>query len=281
MVLQVSVVVAFAALAISFWFLQIVQHARFEEMAANNHQRTLALRAPRGVLFDRNGKVLVENQNTFNIALDREQSGDIDETLRILAAATGADEAAMRETVHRRRREPSYRPIVLIENATMEQVIAGPGYQSRLNAANQALERSAAAKGMLRSGNTLADVTELSSNFAGQAYDQEFNRALQAYDRAYQGAKDAFAPGLEAWRIRANTLAGMSRDRYNADLGLFVNNNSRGGGGGEFDPSPYIGDLLPPMPGPTAPPAPIPLPSGGGPINPMAAGDPWTDNFYY
>ena len=34
----------------------------FEEMAENNHQRTLALRAPRGVLFDRNGKVLVENR---------------------------------------------------------------------------------------------------------------------------------------------------------------------------------------------------------------------------
>src|SRR5688572_15722538 len=40
-VLQVGVVLLFAALAISFWFLQIVQHSRFEEMAANNHQRTL------------------------------------------------------------------------------------------------------------------------------------------------------------------------------------------------------------------------------------------------
>ena len=35
--------------AISFWVLQVVQHAKFEEMAENNHQRTLALRAPRGV----------------------------------------------------------------------------------------------------------------------------------------------------------------------------------------------------------------------------------------
>jgi penicillin-binding protein 2 len=90
MVLQVSVVMAFAALAISFWFLQIVQHARFEEMAASNHQRTLALRAPRGVLFDRNGKVLVENHHTFNIALVREQSKNLDATLHTLALATGA-----------------------------------------------------------------------------------------------------------------------------------------------------------------------------------------------
>ena len=121
---QAVVATAFAALAVAFWVFQVAQHQKFDEMAENNHRRRLPLPAPRGVLFDRNGKVLVENQNTFNIALVREQSGNIEETLRVLAAATGADEAKMRETVNRRRREPSYRPIVLIENATMEQVIA-------------------------------------------------------------------------------------------------------------------------------------------------------------
>jgi cell division protein FtsI/penicillin-binding protein 2 len=109
-----------AALAVAFWVFQVAQHQKFDEMAENNHRRRLPLPAPRGVLFDRHGKVLVENQNTFNIALDREQSGNIDDTLRLVAAATGADEAKMRETVNRRR-EPSYRPIVLIENATIEQ----------------------------------------------------------------------------------------------------------------------------------------------------------------
>jgi penicillin-binding protein 2 len=122
--LQVVVTAVFAALAVAFWVFQIAQHQKFDEMADNNHRRRLPLPAPRGVLFDRFGKVLVENQNTFNIALDREQSGDINETLHLLAAATGADEGQMRETVNRRRREPSYRPIVLVENATFEQVVA-------------------------------------------------------------------------------------------------------------------------------------------------------------
>ena len=122
--LQVVVTTVFAALAVAFWVFQIAQHQKFDEIAENNHRRRLPLPAPRGVLFDRFGKVLVENQNTFNIALDREQSGDINETLHLLAAATGADEGQMRETVNRRRREPSYRPIVLVENASFEQVVA-------------------------------------------------------------------------------------------------------------------------------------------------------------
>ncbi len=130
--LQAVVAAVFAALAVAFWIFQVAEHQKFDEMADNNHRRRLPLPAPRGVLFDRNGKVLVENQNTFNIALDREQSGNIEDTLRILAAATGADEAKMRETVNRRRREPSYRPIVLIENATIEQVIAFKARQLEL-----------------------------------------------------------------------------------------------------------------------------------------------------
>jgi penicillin-binding protein 2 len=122
--LQYVVAVAFAVLAIAFWVFQVAQHEKFREMAENNHLRRVPLPAPRGVLFDRHGAVLVENRNTFNIALVREQSGNIGETLRILAAATGVDEAKLVETVNRRRREPSYRPIVLIENATLPQVVA-------------------------------------------------------------------------------------------------------------------------------------------------------------
>src|SRR5262245_37982590 len=105
MVLQVGVVMAFAALAISFWFLQIVQHARFEEMAASNHQRTLALRAPRGVLFDRNGKVLVENRQSFSVSIVREHTKDLDRTVRLLASVAGLDVSTVEQIVERQRGE--------------------------------------------------------------------------------------------------------------------------------------------------------------------------------
>ena len=129
---QIIVAVVFAALAVAFWVFQIAQYEKFRLMAEENQLRKLPLPAPRGVLFDRNGKILVENHNTFNIALVREQSKDLDQTLHTLALATGADEAAMRETVQRKRREPSYRPIVLIENASLEQVIAYSARKSEL-----------------------------------------------------------------------------------------------------------------------------------------------------
>jgi cell division protein FtsI/penicillin-binding protein 2 len=90
-VLQWSTVGIFTALAMSFWFLQVVQHARYEEMAENNHQRTLALRAPRGVLFDRNGAVLVENRHSFTISIVREHSKDLARTVQLLSQVAHLD----------------------------------------------------------------------------------------------------------------------------------------------------------------------------------------------
>src|SRR5918994_7171795 len=86
--IQAVVLVAFIALVGSFWFFQIAQHAKFKEMAENNHQRTLPLRAPRGVIFDRHGRVLVENRDSFNISILREHSKDLNRTIDLLATVT-------------------------------------------------------------------------------------------------------------------------------------------------------------------------------------------------
>jgi len=123
-VLQVACVVVFAALGISFWLLQIVEHAKYEEMAENNHQRTLALRAPRGVLYDRNGQVLVENRHSFTISIVREHTKDLDRTIRMLSEVASLDVENVRAVVARHKSEPSYRPIVVVEDASLAQVAA-------------------------------------------------------------------------------------------------------------------------------------------------------------
>jgi penicillin-binding protein 2 len=122
--LQVVIVAAFAVLAVCFWALQVVQHAKFEELAENNHQRTLAWRAPRGLVFDREGRVLVENRHSYSISIVREHTKNLDRTIRTLAAVVGLDEAAVRTIVDRHLREPTYRPITVVQDASLAQVAA-------------------------------------------------------------------------------------------------------------------------------------------------------------
>jgi penicillin-binding protein 2 len=123
-ILRYAIAALFAVLAAGFWVLQVVKHAKFEEMAENNHQRTLALRAPRGIVFDRNQRVLVVNRRSYSISIMREQSKDLNRTISMLAAVLGLDEASIRQIVDRHRREPTYRPITIVQDATLAQVAA-------------------------------------------------------------------------------------------------------------------------------------------------------------
>src|SRR5476649_1715795 len=106
--LQVVIAAGFSVLAVSFWVLQVVQHQQFNEMAENNHQRTLALRAPRGLVFDREGRVMVENRHSYSISIVREHTKDLGRTIRILSTVLGLEESGVRTVVDRHRREPTY-----------------------------------------------------------------------------------------------------------------------------------------------------------------------------
>src|SRR5919201_6229728 len=98
-VLQYVMAALFAVLAVSFWVLQIVQHAKYQEMAENNNQRTLPLRAPRGVVFDRDGRVLVENRHSYSISIVRERTKDLNRTIQLVASVLGMDEGSVRAIV--------------------------------------------------------------------------------------------------------------------------------------------------------------------------------------
>jgi len=100
-----------------------------------------------------------------------------------------------------------------------------PGYEFRLGTGRSALENSAAARGVLRTGGTLKDILEYGQNFGAQEYSNVFNRALQAYGTKYQGARDEYAPLLAQWQGRfgaeqARAMAEFQRywDIYASDV---------------------------------------------------------------
>lgn len=67
-----------------------------------------------------------------------------------------------------------------------DQIANTNAYKFRFNQGQQALERSAAAKGMLNSGNTLAALADYGQGQASQEYGNEFNRLSQAVGQRNQ-----------------------------------------------------------------------------------------------
>jgi hypothetical protein len=113
-----------------------------------------------------------------------------------------------------------------------------PGYQARLSAGEQALQRSAASKGLVRSGGTLKDLIEYGQNFASNEYNNSFNQALQAYGTRYQLAKDKYAPLLAQWDLLSKAQIQKMLAQYNR--GTVWNAPHGGGGGGEPYPDPNL-----------------------------------------
>ena len=96
----------------------MLQYQTYAELAQNNQLKTIPLRAPRGVLYDRNGQVLVENRHSFTISIVREHTKDLDRTIQMLSAVAGLDPGSVRAIVARHRSEPSYRPMVIVDDAS-------------------------------------------------------------------------------------------------------------------------------------------------------------------
>src|SRR3954464_12647742 len=69
-----------------FWFAQLVQGDYYRELAENNRLRKLPIKAPRGLIFDRKGRLLVENVPSYNLMIDRSRTKDVHRSLEFLAS---------------------------------------------------------------------------------------------------------------------------------------------------------------------------------------------------
>ena len=74
---------------------------------------------------------------------------------------------------------------------TTEEAAADPGYQFRLEEGRRALENAAAAKGMLRTGNTWKDLLRYGQGAASSEYDKVYGRRRGEHGMAYQQALQA------------------------------------------------------------------------------------------
>src|SRR5438046_10445595 len=60
---------ALAVLVVAFFRAQILEHGKYQLQSETNRLRPIPLPAPRGIITDRNGKVLAENVPGYTVSL--------------------------------------------------------------------------------------------------------------------------------------------------------------------------------------------------------------------
>lgn len=68
-IFQVVILLLFGLLAVQLWRLQVIEGAEYRRLADLNRFRTVDIDAPRGIIYDRNGNLLVRNRPVFDVAI--------------------------------------------------------------------------------------------------------------------------------------------------------------------------------------------------------------------
>jgi penicillin-binding protein 2 len=103
------------------WLLQVVQGARWRAAAENNRLRRVPLEAPRGVVTDVRGEVVLDNRPAFQLLLFPEEIRDTEETVAFLVRIGITDDTEVRARVAKAQRT-SHLPSVIADNLTWAQV---------------------------------------------------------------------------------------------------------------------------------------------------------------
>src|ERR1700749_2318292 len=110
-VVQYGILVMMLALAAGLWRLQVLGASNFRELAQQNRIRKVPILAPRGKLFDRENRLIVDNYPSVSCFLIREQNKQLDEDLPMIALGLHLDLDQLKSTLKHFRLSPGYQPI--------------------------------------------------------------------------------------------------------------------------------------------------------------------------
>jgi len=118
--LQVLVILLLGLLSVRLYVLQVVRGERYAEIAENQRRRRLPIPAPRGVIFDREGRVIVDSRPIYNVILSREDVKDKDLNALIdpLSEGLSVDKDILREYFKVVQTMPAFESIHVKEGAT-------------------------------------------------------------------------------------------------------------------------------------------------------------------
>lgn len=119
-IVNVLVVGLLTILGVRLYLLQIVWGKYYADIAENQRIRLLPIPAPRGVIFDRDGKVLVDSRPIYEVILSREDVKDKDfrALVKPLAEGLGLDPDILRDRFDQVSSLPAFESVPIKQDAT-------------------------------------------------------------------------------------------------------------------------------------------------------------------
>ncbi|MGH9819721.1 MAG: penicillin-binding transpeptidase domain-containing protein, partial [Pyrinomonadaceae bacterium] len=122
--IQIIAFVLLSILGARLYYLQIVKGDFYNEKAENQRVRLIPIPAPRGAIFDRNGKLLVDSRPTYNVVLSNEplKKTDVNERAPDYARGLNLDQQFVTDRLELIKKQNDFETMVLKDNATMQDI---------------------------------------------------------------------------------------------------------------------------------------------------------------
>ncbi len=104
------------------FYLQIIKGGYYYKLAKNNATRIIYLTAPRGNILSSKGKIFVDNESSFNIAITLAHIENLKAELIFLARLMHQNYNKFLKTVKKEEFLPSYEPIILMRNISVKEL---------------------------------------------------------------------------------------------------------------------------------------------------------------
>ena len=112
----------FLILTYGLWRLQVSQSDYYSTQAEKNRIRNVPILAPRGKIFDREGRTIVDNYPSFTALLLRDSSRDLNADADLIAQGLHMDAKEIRDRIRRFNGVPQYQPIYLKDDITPDEL---------------------------------------------------------------------------------------------------------------------------------------------------------------
>lgn len=127
--LYVLLTVAFLGLVSRLVFLQVVSGERYTFLSENNRVRIKRVAGTRGMIYDRQGQLLVDSRPSFDLIFVPEDSTDPQNTLRLLARYLKRDERELLNTFEEGKSRAAFDEMVLGRDVEWSVVVAVESHQ--------------------------------------------------------------------------------------------------------------------------------------------------------
>lgn len=123
------VLIAFFALLVRFWYLQVKKSDYYRDLALNNATRLIKAVAPRGAIFDRLGVKLATSRPGFDLYVVPEDVKDWGSTKEALKRLADLDAETIDEKLRMSKGRPPFQAVKLKEDLSWEETVKIEGFK--------------------------------------------------------------------------------------------------------------------------------------------------------